>query len=495
MSDHRLDDAIRDALLTDDPGKVPGRLRARMAMIPGETARQASAGWRGRLATFALPAVVMAAVTVIAVVFGGIALRGQQTATAVPSVAPSAPQGSAPASVPSMVASTTPSADASSHPSPSATTPTSAPTGPITIDPSLVMALQPGTFAVRDNVAYRFNRIGVSGWATLSMDSPAGSSTTTNLVELKNGHDIASYALTDAGIVWMETWYTGKAIDCSNRTPCAPHEYQPISWALNLTTPDGATTTKLDGGVVSRTSVEGQLASPLPPEMAAQGSRVAYAVPRLNVPGEPEASTIIVRSLPGGDVVRTMDTHGYVAQLGVFGQALIYREAPDTAGAGTVDVSLAWLFEVASDTAIPQTIDSSVADASIGDGGVPGNVRIAWTRDPAGHPGFFWIDPGGSSPASVQASDGSQSAGRPVVVGDGFAWLVQVPGAAGAWSSAVDVWRPGWGQALVVDTLGSPESISASGDMLLVSGTEVPVLQQLSVLEGSVPASALFGGQ
>ena len=46
MSDERFDDAVRDALLADDPGPVPVRLRARMATNP----RRGGAAGRDRLA-------------------------------------------------------------------------------------------------------------------------------------------------------------------------------------------------------------------------------------------------------------------------------------------------------------------------------------------------------------------------------------------------------------------------------------------------------------
>ena len=495
MSDQRSDDAIRDALLTDDPGNVPVRLKARMAMIPEETARQASSGWRARLATFAVPAAVLSAVAVIVLVFGGIALRGQLTATAVPSVAPASPQGSAQASVPSPTQSATTSTDASPRPSAS-TTATSAPTGPITIDTKLVTGLQPGTFAVKDNVAYQFNRIGVSGWPTLSLNSPAGSNTVTNMVELKNGHDIASYALTDAGIVWVETWYTQKPVDCAGRTPCSPHEYQPVSWALNLTALDGKTTTRLDTGVVSRTSVGGELAGPLPPEMAAQGGRVAYAVPRPNVQGSPEASQILVRSLPDGSLVRKVDTDGYVAQLSVFGQAIAFRDALNVAGDKYVDPGDATLYATASDAQEPTALATHVAGVAMGDGGVVGPVRIAWAPVDQNSATIDVADLSGATPTVVRATAGTSGpASQLAVVGDGVVWIAQTQDSAGAWSSVVNAWHAGWAGGRSIPSLGSPDSIGASADALLVGGDQVPVLKTVGAVMGSVPASALFGGQ
>ena len=76
MSDERFDDAIREALLADDPGAVPARLRSRMAMIPNETAGQTvSNPWRDRFSRYALPAGVLAAAAVIVIVFGRPSVR------------------------------------------------------------------------------------------------------------------------------------------------------------------------------------------------------------------------------------------------------------------------------------------------------------------------------------------------------------------------------------------------------------------------------------
>jgi hypothetical protein len=485
MSDERLDDAIRDALLADDPGAVPVGLKARMAMIPDEAAGQtASHGWRARAASFAVPAAALAAVVVIALVFGGIALRGQQTASAVPTVAPSAPQGSAPAVVPS--ASALPSMAVSSP------TPAPAPTGPITIDPAKVTGLMEGTFALYDNMGYVRSMADTVSWPTLLAVDFSVSGKGGTLVALKNGHDIASQALTSAGVVWVETWYAQPAIDCGNRTPCAPHEYQPVSWALNLTTLAGKTM-QLDHGVVSRTSVGGQTASPLPPVMAAQGDRVAYAVPRLNVKDAPEASRIIVRSLPDNAEVRTIDTTGYVAQLGVFGQALIFREAADSAGPGTVDAGTGDLNVVREDGAYPVTVASQVSDATIGDGGGTGDPRVAWTRADPTDADLYWSALGSNMVAGVIPSGPVTSGYNPVVIGDGFAWLTQVQAPDGSSSSQVNLWQPGWETARTVPGLGSPDGIISSAGQLLVSGSAVPVLQQLGAPMGAIPAAALFG--
>lgn len=497
-NDERYSDAIRRALLADDPGQVPARLRSRMAMIPDEAAgRTAMGGWRSRLGSFAVPAAVLAAAAIIAVVFGGIALRGEQVASAVPSaptLGPSLVQSNpaivAPTVAPSAIASNPPApTPAASAPTPAASAATPAPSGPITLQPSQITNLQQrGVFAISNGVAYAAANLTSSVGAILKIDLTKPDSAST-LVRLTNGRAVASIDLTNAGIVWIESWYTQPPINCST-TPCSAHQGQPVSWSLNLTTLDGKTT-KLDSGVVSRTSVQGEGASPLPPVMAGQGDRVAYAVPRLNVPRAPDASRIIVRSLPDGAVVRTIDAQGYIAQLGVFGQAVIDREAQDTAGAGTIDPGDATLNLAASDGQAPAAIASHVLDATIGDGGTGGSARIAWTTLNSADGTLKWIDLSRSGVHSVRASTGGTGGFAPVTVGDGLAWSVQVQDNAGAWSTVLDVWHPGWSGGREVVTVGSPDAVSGSADELIVTGGNLQ--QVIGASDGAIAAAALFG--
>jgi hypothetical protein len=484
VSDERLDDAIRDALLADDPGAVPVRLRARMTTIPDEAGgRRAASPWRQRLVTFALPSAILAAAVVVAMVFGGLAIRGQQAASVAPSTVPSP----APTSVMSTQPSGAPSPSSLATPAPSAVR--AEPSGPITFQAGQVLALLPGTFAIRDGAAYQFNLIGQKGWPTISVNDPAGTQSVTYLVELKNGHDIASYALTDAGIVWIETWYTDKAITC-NGTGCSPHMGQPVSWALNLTSFSGATA-KLDSGVVSRTSVGGEASGPLPPEIAAQGGRVAYAVPRSNVQGMPEASQILVRSLPDGTLVRKIDTDGFVAQLGLFGQAIVYRDALNMTGDTVVDPGDTTLYMTTSDPETPTAVAEHVSTLAMGDGG-SGPVRLAWTTSRPDDGAVHVAALDGSAPAAISpATPGQVNGFGPAVLGAGVVWTVQQQDSAGAWSGVVEGWRPGWANAHELASLGSPDAIGATGDQLLVSGGGIPAL--ISDNDGAIPASALFG--
>ncbi len=491
MSEERDFAAIRDALSADEPGPVPMRLRARMAAIPDELAGDhVSTGWRQRIMTFAVPAAVLAAVALIVMVFGGISQRGQQTASVVPTTGPSAIVSSP--SVPAATASSSsePSAAPSASSSTTAQPSAAASLGTITLDPSQVTRLMQGTFAVRDNVGYVRWQADTVSWPTLLSIDLANSQNSKTLVVLKNGHDIASYALTDAGIAWLETWYTEKAINCTG-VPCSPHMGQPVSWALNLTTLDG-TTTRLDAGVVSRTSVEGEGAGPLPPEMAAQGSRVAYAIPRGPIQGAPEASQILVRSLPDGALVRKIDTDGYVAQIGLLGQAIAFRNALDTAGPASVLASDATLYLSTTDPHVPTAIASHVAETVIGDGSSAGQARLAWTPYDQNPTIVHIRDLASGSTSVIRASAGATGpAGYLSIIGDGLAWIAQVPDASGAFGNLANAWHPGWAFARPIPGFGLPDTLTSTGDTLLVSSGNSTFLPADSV--GAVPASVLFG--
>ena len=475
MSDERLDETIRDALLVDDPGAVPVRLRARMAMIPDESAAPPRDRRRVRLA---LPAAVLAMATVLAIVFGSLALRGQLGLTSVSSARPSVSPASIGSSGPAPTASPIPG--------------TPAATGSITIDPTQLVGLADGTFALQGTRTFR-------RWMTDTVSDPllgwidmSNSSDARTLVVLTNGHDIASQALTNAGIVWVETWYPEPPITCQG-TGCSEHQGQPIAWALNLTTLAGKTT-RLDSGVISRIDVGGEGASALAPAMAAQGDRVAYAVPRSRVTGGPEASWIRIRSLADGAVVNTIDTAGYVAQLGILGSTLFYREALGDGLHSGVDPFDSTLYLVGGDgSGVPAELGQHVAAATIGEGGT-GDVRIAWTTSLPDDGAIHVSGGDGSGVVAVPpASARMTGAFQPTIIGDGLVWMVWDQNGSGASTGTVLAWRPAWAAPRVVIDLGSPDLILASDGKLLFSGSEVPVLRVLAAPEGAISAPDLLG--
>jgi hypothetical protein len=495
VSDERFDDAIRDALLTDDPGAVPRRLQARMAMIPDQQAKeQGVRGWQRRVGAFVMPAAALAAVVVVAILVGGTWLHDQQAASAVPTM-PSPGTSFGPSAVPSPVSTGEPSESANASSTPSAAA-AHEPAGPISLTSSDATGLTANTFGIHNGISYYRGFADATQWPTLYYQSLSDSQSGGALVMLKNGHEIDSWQLSDAGLVWVERWYEQPAINCGSRTPCNPHGGQALSWALNLTTFDG-TTTKLDGGLVSRISVAGPAASPLAPAMGTQGSRVAYAVPRLGAAGAPEASTIIVRSLPDGNILRTIDTTGYVQQLGVLGQAIAYREGFDVGGkAGTVDAGGGTLNVVTSDGASPSAVATGVADFMIGDGGQPGNDRVAWTLEDATDVMIrvaSLADLGtvhAIVPEGLPGGGTMRGASSPTIVGDGVAWSISVLDTTGAGTSDLQVWHPGWRMGHVVRLFNGP--LGAAGDQLIAAG---PVPQRGDVPTSLVPAAALFGGQ
>ena len=232
--------------------------------------------------------------------------------------------------------------------------------------------------------------------------------------------------------------------------------------------------------------------------MAADDGRVAYAVPRPNAPGAPDASTIIVRWLPGGEVARQVDTRGYVAQLGVWNQSLFYRESIGQGGEGSVDPADATLYLATSDSAEPRPLEDHVAQATIGDGGLPAADRIAWVSNAPDAVGIRIAPIAAVAPTLVEPAesltsvDGSQpSATSPTMIGDGVAWIVQGPDWTGGWVSQVFAWHPFWATGLSVPMLGSPDRLSSSDGRLLVAGQHVPALGDAPV--GVLPPAALFG--
>jgi hypothetical protein len=258
-------------------------------------------------------------------------------------------------------------------------------------------------------------------------------------------------------------------------------------------------TTQLDHGVDTGWQYDGIGSSATAPAVAASGDRVAYAVPRPNMPGHADASAIIVRSLPDGRVVRRLDRDGYVPQVGVWKQALMFREAVGGAEPESADPSAATLYVASSDDQDPFPFERRVSAATIGDGGVPGNDRVAWVSSEVGAVGIRIAPVTTGTPTLVQPAlwgGGSVTpvgAGAPALVGDGAAWRTVFTDAYGDELVDVNVWDPGWATGRVVPMLGSPDSLATSDGRLLVVGLGTPAFANTPA--GAVPASALFGTQ
>lgn len=487
MSDEQFDDAIREALLADDPGGVPVRLRARMASIPRvERSRRAVPIWRRRRAWAAAPALGLV------VLLGAVALRGAPVAVNSPSPAPASADAPTTSAAPSASASVTPSA-------------TPVPLSAIALGPKAVTEVLEGGFGLRGRLQYLLRFADTVSWPSIVQIDPSKTSDNpafwVALAGLQNDHQIVSPQVTDAGIVWLETWYTQPPNDCTGLTGCGPHAAQPISWALHLTTFAGKTT-QLDHGVDAGWQYDGIGSSATAPAIAAAGDRVAYAVPRPDVPGHADASTIIVRSLPDGRIVRRLDRDGYVPQVGVWDQALLFREAVGGAEPESADASAATLYVSPGDDRDPLAIDRNVGGATIGDGGVPGDDRIAWVSSQQGAAWVGIANIDGTVPtmvfpaSSVDPSLTPVSAASPALIGDGVAWLNEATDAFGDQIHSVDAWLPHWATGRTVPTLTGATSLTTSDGRLLVHGIGLPAVENTPV--GAIPAPALFaadGGQ
>ena len=486
MTDEQhIDDAIRNALLADDPGAVPVRLRARMAMVPDVAASVVAArGWHGHRSRLLVPALVVAAAVAVAVATSGAVRWGTPVATSRPAVAPSAPASPVFASPQPTVAAT---------PSPVEDV--------VVLDPSQLTEVVDGTFALKGHLQYALRFADTVGWPFIIGTDPTNPSNdpaySVRIVDmLENGHQIVSPQLTDAGIVWMETWYTRPPIDCTGQTGCGAYAGQPISWALNLTT-FGGKTTRLDHGVDTGWQYDGVGSSARAPAMAASGARVAYAVPRPKDPGHADASTIVVRSLPDNRVTSRLDRDGYVPQLGVWGQALLFREAGGTGEQGSADPSDASLYLVQADGAHPQVVEDHVATAVIGDGGIAGDDRIAWlSTDWTGSRVHLvsLADQSRVDVVSAKSSGATDVVAVPAtlaLVGNGVAWVAATVDPLGNRLANVNAWHPGWATGRAVPILGVPDWLAGSDGRLLVSGPIVAAMVQTRV--GAITPSVLFG--
>lgn len=464
MSDERCERDIREALLADDPGAVPNRLRTRIGAIPDAAPRGTSRPFR------VIGLMAAAAVVIVAVAIAGMSHRGE-TVGPPASASPAGPQPSA-------------TSAGSGAPGPTASpgaVPTTPPlpvtaAGPFTVEPSMVQALPAGVFAVRDGRAYTLTAA-ADGTTLSEVELATGRAST--LVRLTNGHQISSPTLTADAVVWLEHWYAGPMASCVDVTPCNPYAGEPILWAVNAVRLADGRTTELASGANSRVSLAGDYtpSSPQPPAIDADGDRVAYVVENLRVSGSPEASQVIVRTISTGEIVRQVDTSGYVAQVGLAGQVLFYREAQDVSGPGTADVVNATLIVAPSDAQAPRKVDDHVGDAVVGNGGIGGDTRIAWAREGATGSGVY-VAPVDTLVASrIQDPPGLGSHGGTggwrfglAIEAGGLGWITEVAAADGTWSSAIALCRPGGTVGSLVLGTGEPGAIFSGDGMLIWTG-------------------------
>jgi hypothetical protein len=361
------------------------------------------------------------------------------------------------------------------------------PTGPIAVAPEDIKALPAGVFAIRNSKAYTLT-------SDPSLRTPAviafvdiGIGLPTTIATLPVGHTADTVALGANSVVWMDSWYAKPPTNCGGAVPCNPYAGQPVLWRVAAVPLAGGAETTLATGTSSRTSIMGEAAAPHAAVLAADGDRVAYAEDA-PTKAAPEASRIVVRSISTGAIVRQIDTTGYIELLRLSGTAIAYGEAFDIAGPGTITWRDATLMVARTDTETPAKVDDHVSDVAIGDG------RIAWARADAMDYTTWTASLDSLQPTKVAGPTTDVPpnqiglSSQVVIVGEGVAWIVQVPDKTGAFTSTVALWRPGEPRARLVTGIAGDDTI-LTGDGLLAWDPFTGTVGSA----GGVPLAKLWG--
>ena len=156
-------------------------------------------------------------------------------------------------------------------------------------------------------------------------------------------------------------------------SPADPHCYGPLHWRINVFNIATGATQVIAAGVSKRMSG----CSVWPPPVAVDGNLVAYAVEDPSA-SKPEASTVIVRSITAGEVVRTIESSDVVEDVDIDAGDVAF-----VAGSYTPDALNYWyvladrqlmLSTVSNPT--PVLVARDLNDVSFSNG------RLAWLETP-----------------------------------------------------------------------------------------------------------------
>ena len=332
-----------------------------------------------------------------------------------------------------------PTATLTGTPPPSATP---LPAVAITLPTGAVRTLPTGTFALRGGRAFTLVGNGTGGpnpAFTIRMVNVV-SGTSTTLASRPSGHQPSSLTVAGDRVVWVESWYAHPQPNVGGETGGNLNAGQPLLWQINAVSISTGARSVIASGSNTRIPVEGEAAGPLAPVLATDGDRVAYTLDRTGPRGA-DASAIIVRSLSSGAVLRRLDADGYVAQVGLTGQALFFREAFDSGTPGSVYPADASLMLSRSDGELPRLIDTHVSDAALD------TEMLVWSREDATD-ASIWTTllptrermrvPG--PPVAVEP--GQQGPSSNLAVGNGVvAWIVGYADANNVAESELVVWN------------------------------------------------------
>jgi hypothetical protein len=299
-----------------------------------------------------------------------------------------------------------------------------------------------------------------TGGTLVIVDAPGAAPRT--IAAIPAGHNALPIALSADWVVWIEQWYGPRPMSSGGdgsgtvaslvNTPGCPHVGQPLDWSVIAAQRAGTATTVVATGTNVRGG--GECDGITGPSLALSGDRVAWTAEAAR-PDHPDTTTLTVRSLTSGKVVRRVSFDGNIAGIKLDGQALIFQEVAPDATFGRV------MF--AADDAQDPTVLPGAVSGAIGGG------RIAWASD-AGD-GSVWTAAEGSIgnavrlAAPVDPAFISQGANPIVVGGDVVAWIAQgVLGDNG--TTRVVVWRSGWASARLMTGYGQPSVLQLAGGWL-----------------------------
>jgi hypothetical protein len=264
--------------------------------------------------------------------------------------------------------------------------------------------------------------------------------TSTTLASRPSGREPSSLTVVGDRVVWVESWYAHPQPNVGGETGGNLNAGQPLLWQINSISITTGVGSVIASGSNTRIPVEGEAAAPLPPVLAAVADRVAYTLDRSG-PGGTDASAIIVRSLSSGAVLRRIDADGYVAQVGLVGQGIFFREAFDSGFPGSVDPFDASLRLVHSDGEAPRLIDTHVSDAAVD------AQMLVWSREDATD-ASIWVMPLDTEVPMrvpgppVAVGPGQQGPSSNLAVGTGVvAWIVGYADANNVAESELVVWN------------------------------------------------------
>ena len=363
-----------------------------------------------------------------------------ELASVTPSVVPSAVATPTFGPTPSPEMTSTPEATESTSPSSLPTPPLATPIGPspsassatdaTTLDPDEIRTIPidvadgyPGTFAQEDSrVAFLTSTFKDTREVTSVVLADVATGETTTIAQTHGRERILSVDLSGNYLVWA----TGRwEYPSTGNIPCG--EGGPMSWAVFARDLASGVDNQLAAG--TNTDYEG--CGAFFASISIDGDLVAYAVED-HAKASNNASTIVVRSLSSGEVVRTIDTDLYVEQVDLSGDDVAFiagRLSDDPyadldsprLGVSTADSpAISWIAK-----------DQYVDTLSFSNG------RLAWLAYLDNSEQIWTADVRDLKPVAL-TNDGDRRYSDPYSTGDYVTWVEASRGAN--FGTQIDIW-------------------------------------------------------